>query len=84
VFDASSNIVYQQRLLIGVPNPNGSQPFVAQTIGGFQQVLVDSLVTPALFPAELLAPPNATLRVIITSGVTPTDTIAATIIAADA
>jgi len=33
VLDASGNVLYQQRLLRGVPNPSGSTPFVAQTIG---------------------------------------------------
>jgi hypothetical protein len=85
VLDASGNILYQQRLLTGVPNPAGATPFVAQTIGGDQQELVDSMVTHVQLPSTLLVPPSSSLRVFVSSGIGPvTDTVAATIIAADA
>src|SRR5882724_11605041 len=85
VLDSSGNIVYQQRIEIGVPNPAGSTPFLAHTVGGDQQKQVDSLVTPRQLPNPLLIPPNSSIRVFISSGLGPfTDTIAATIITVDA
>lgn len=85
VLDPGGNTIYQQRIESGIPNPSGTAPFVAQTIGGDQRALEDSLVTPRLMPATLLVPPNSSIRIFISSGIGPvTDTIAATIIAQDA
>lgn len=85
VIDALGNVLYQQRIETGFPNPAGTSPFVAQTIDGDQREHDDSNVTPRLLPSRLLVTPGSVIRVFVSSGIGPvTDTVAANIIAEDA
>jgi len=86
LIDSSGNVIYQERINRA---PSASTAFTAQTIGGSQEKQENSLVTPVAMPSSLLAPPNSSIVVLITSNGTTgavgpfSDTIAATIVAQD-